>query len=249
MCRIYWFRKCTPPVTSISNNTKKKTKKIDPTGSPSQPGSPRAQCEQANRMSPSEQAGLSLIAGRAHSGYCCTQSWYSAETHIKRIRLTHTRTHNRLPSHSYRSVLPSLQSKPVCRWRRIHLSEFSGAKAPSPPGTEGYLESNRTDRWEPLNTIQAFNMSARRQTHLHKYHPCLGFTILTCCTLHTGQPGVYVVTCFGECGLYDGSTEDGCGPSDLGVPMFDEAQHVTDILLLCKETEREQGQRQRQRHK
>ncbi len=67
---------------------------------------------------------------------------------------------------------------------------------------------------------------------------------LTCCTLHTGQPGVYVVTGFGERCLYDGSTEDGCGPSDLGVPMVNEAQNVTDILLLCKGTERQQGQKQ-----
>lgn len=73
-------------------------------------------------------------------------------------------------------------------------------------------------------------MSAPRQTHADT---------LTCCTLHTGQPGVYVVTCFDECSLYDGCTEDGCGPSDLRVPMVNEAQYVTDILLLCKGTEKE----------
>lgn len=62
---------------------------------------------------------------------------------------------------------------------------------------------------------------------------------LTCCALHTGQPGVYVVTGFGERCLYDGSTEDGRGPSDLGVPMFNETQQVTDILLLCRGTEKD----------
>lgn len=56
--------------------------------------------------------------------------------------------------------------------------------------------------------------------------------MLTCYTLHTSQPGVYVVTGFGECSLYDGSAEDGCGPSDLRVPMLDEAEHVANILLL-----------------
>ncbi|TNN44237.1 hypothetical protein EYF80_045565 [Liparis tanakae] len=39
------------------------------------------------------------------------------------------------------------------------------------------------------------------------------------------RPAVYVVACFGERGLYDGRTEDGRGPSDLGVPVLDEAQH------------------------
>ena len=52
---------------------------------------------------------------------------------------------------------------------------------------------------------------------------------------------MYVVTSFGECGLYDGCTEDGCGTSDLGVPMVDETQDVSDILLLCKGTVKESG--------
>lgn len=50
---------------------------------------------------------------------------------------------------------------------------------------------------------------------------------------------MYVVTCFGERCLYDGCTEDGCGPSDLGVPMVNEAQYVTDVLLLCSGTVKE----------
>lgn len=59
---------------------------------------------------------------------------------------------------------------------------------------------------------------------------------LTCCTPHTGQPGVDIEACLCECGLYDGSTEDGCGPSDLWVPVVNEAEHITDKLLLCKDT-------------
>lgn len=56
----------------------------------------------------------------------------------------------------------------------------------------------------------------------------------TCCTLHTGQPGVNAVARFGECCLYDGATQDGCGSSDLRVSMLDEAKNVADVLLLCK---------------
>lgn len=74
--------------------------------------------------------------------------------------------------------------------------------------------------------------------HLYKYTLLTHTHKQTCCTPHTGQPGVYVVTCFGEYSLYDGSTEDGCGPSDLWVSVVNEAQHVTNILLLCKDTEK-----------
>lgn len=46
---------------------------------------------------------------------------------------------------------------------------------------------------------------------------------LTCCTLHTGQPAVDVVTHFAERRLDDGCAQDGGGSSDLRVSMVNKA--------------------------
>lgn len=101
--------------------------------------------------------------------------------------------------------------------------------APSPPGTECCLQGSSTGNSVREKVSHAGERAWAKFT-------CSG---QTCCALHTGQPGVNAVACFGECCLYDGSTQDGCGSSDLRVSMADEAKNVADVLLLCKETWRQ----------
>lgn len=72
--------------------------------------------------------------------------------------------------------------------------------------------------------------SAPRRSHRSILMPRL----LTCCTLHTGQPAVDVVAHFAERRLDDGCAQNGCGSSDLRVSMVNKAQNIADILLLCK---------------
>lgn len=99
------------------------------------------------------------------------------------------------------------------------------------------------------------------QLYTSSHTNCLGLSMcscawhalskLTCWTLNTGQPSVDVVMRFGECSLDDSSTEDGCGSSDLRVSMVNEAQHVTDKLLLCSESRQRRAFRdsdERQQH-
>lgn len=122
------------------------------------------------------------------------------------------------------SILPSLQNKPSYKWQKIHLLKSFAAKAPSPPGTECCLQGNSTGELVREKDLHIGRQAWAKFT-CHRQ---------TCSTLHTGQPGVNAVACFGECCLYDGSTQDGCGSSDLRVSMVDEAKNVADVLLLCK---------------
>lgn len=123
----------------------------DPTWSPSQPKYPRAQCEPASRTSPSEAAGWPLTAGPAHSGYCYKWSWCSAEKgHFKSQTNENFNLRSRNHTNKQSVTIPWLQNKPFCRWLKSHPWGFSGAKAPGPPGTEGYLETE--DRGVNLGT-------------------------------------------------------------------------------------------------
>lgn len=58
--------------------------------------------------------------------------------------------------------------------------------------------------------------------------------LLTCFTLHAGQPAVDVVAHFTERRLDDGGAQNGRGSSDLRVSVVNKAENVTDVLLLCK---------------
>lgn len=128
---------------------------------------------------------------------------------------------DRTPGTPHRSVLPSLLRKPSYRWPKIRPLEFSGLEAPSPPGTEGYLESG-----------------GHREPQIQTFDPASSLAdSQTCCPLHTGQPSAYVVAGFSKGGLQNGSAEDGRAPPDLRVPMGNEVQNVTDVLLVCKGTD------------
>lgn len=140
--------------------------KRDPTGSPSQPGSPRAQYGQANRRSPLEQAGLSSTAGQAHSGCCCKLSWCSAETHIK----SDSNPHGAQITDTLLQIHLTLTAEQAI----LQVTEDSSFRVLRSKGTKSTrdrgLPAEQQDRQirQPLNTIKAFYKSALGQATVHQ---------------------------------------------------------------------------------